>query len=472
MKFTFGKLESLFACMVIIFGVLIIYLTPPMCSPDENTHFVNSYCFASAKFFPDVDNGQVGRWLPEHIYKFVTDNNGRLDGQYELKYSYKDMFENRKYSEESKQRKFLSIVPGGSLVSYIISGTGIFILKILGGEYASAYNLLIMGKMANLLFYGTVIYFALKISPYYKNIMFMIALMPMSIFLGASLNYDSILIASTLYYFAILMKLLYSEETYRVTIRDIISVCFVTFWMVGIKQMYAPLLLLLFTVPVRKFRNKKQYFVAIGSVAFTGIVAYLPTIIVNITLSGIEGWNAQAEIEQKQYVLNNIFNFLRIILQTFKEQIVSYIISFIGCLGNLDTVFLMPIVLMFGFILLFVSIFDISRVKGIKISVRIGTAILILAIIFASCYVMYVGWTSISEVGGVGYPIISGLQGRYFIPLFAFGIMIFSNNLLLKINFFQKRISILEIKIDCIVKMTMIIMNILTILVLLLRYYI
>lgn len=475
MRFTFGKLETLFAFLATIFGILIIYLTPPMCSPDEGTHFIHSYCVSSGQFFPEVENGVMGRWLPEHINNFIIDNNSaRLDRQYDQKYSYKNMIENRKYIKQSEEKVFVGIntATGVSLISYLISSSGILLLKIFGGELASAYNLLIIGKLVNLLFYIIVIYFALKITPYCQNIMFMIALMPMSIFLGASLNYDSILIASSLYYFAILTKILYSEESYCVTTKDILSVCFVTFWLVGIKQMYAPLLILLLLVPIKKFKDKKQYFIAIGSVILTGIIAYLPTIIVNIKLSGITGWNAQAELEQKQYILNDMLNFLVIILRTFKVNLSSYVHSFVGCLGNLDTPFLMPVILVFLVILFSISIFDISKVKGITIKTRIWTTLIIIFIVFASCYVMYIGWTSIPEIGGIAYPIISGLQGRYFIPLFIFGVMIFSNNLLLKIKLFKNSMILWETKVDYLVKMTIIVINILTILLLLLRFYI
>jgi uncharacterized membrane protein len=327
-----------------------------------------------------------------------------------------------------------------------------------------------MGKFANLLFYCIVIYFALKITPYYKNVMFMIALMPMSIFLGASLNYDSILISSTLYYFAILMKILHSEEGYRITTKDIISVCFAAFWMVGIKQMYAPLLLLLFMVPVKKFKDKKQYITAIGSVVLTGIAAYLPAVIVNAKLSGIG--NVQSEIEQKQYVMNHAVHFLYIMFRTFKEQLSSYMLSFVGSLGNLDTVFSAPVLFAFILMLLLVSIFDISRVPETALKLRISSAILLLFIIMASCYAMYVSWTSLPEIGGIGYPVVVGLQGRYFIPAYVFGIMIFSNRLLLDVPFFQKHIPAVERKMDCLVKITMIMMGILTVLLLLLRYYI
>lgn len=185
MKFTFGKLETLFAVMAAVFGILIIYLTPPECSPDEATHFIHSYSVASGKFFPEVENGVMGRWLPKHINDFLIDNDSaKLDRQYEQKYSYKDMMENREYIEKSKEKVFVGVntATGVSLISYLISSSGILLSRILGGQFASAYNLLIMGKLANLIFYGIVIYFALKITPYCKNIMFMIALMPMSIF--------------------------------------------------------------------------------------------------------------------------------------------------------------------------------------------------------------------------------------------------------------------------------------------------
>ena len=478
MKFVTGKLETLFAFMAIIFGALIIYLTPPMCSPDEGTHFIHSCAVSSGQFFPQIKDNAVGRYLPKYIQEFIANNAGRLDGQYDLKYSYKEMLENRKDIDQSSENVFVSVNTSGtgiSLIAYFIPGIGMSVLKvfcrIFHFPYATAYNILIMGRLANLLFYSVVIYLALKIIPCCKNIMFMIALMPMSIFLGASLNYDSILIATSLYYFAVLMRIL-CVDNYQISKKDIISVCFVTFWLVGIKQMYAPLLLLLLFVPIKKFKDKKQYFLAMGSVVITGIVSYIPVIIMNIRLSNIQSWNREAELAQKQYVLNNLLNFFVIVARTFKEQLSSYTVSFIGSLGNLDTSFLMPIILIFAMLLIVISLYDISKIGNIDIKIRIGTGVLIFLIILASCYVLYVGWTSIPGLGGIGYPIVGGLQGRYFIPLFIFGISIFSNTLLLKIDFFKVRLPLLEIKVDYIVKTAMIVMDVLTVLVILLRYYI
>lgn len=478
MKITFGKLESLFAFMIIIFGILIIYLTPPMCSPDENIHFIDAYAVSNGEWFPSVEDGRLGRWLPNCVYNFVVDNTKKVDREDGNKYTWKEMDSNNSCVTDKGAEKlfYVSASTAISPISYFVASTGMLLFKgfcaVFASGYASPYNLLIIGKLSNLLFYGIVIWYALKMTPYYKNIMFMIALMPMSIFLGASLNYDSILIAVTLYFFAFLMKILHADDKYQVTKKDIVRVCFITFCLVGIKQLYAPLLALLLIVPVKKFKDNKQYFTAISAVIITGVIAYLPNLILHISTSEYISPYIQYEIEQKQYVVHNIFNFLKIVLTTFKESMPYFITSFIGCLGNLDTNFMFPFILIFGIILCFVAFFDVSRIKRTDIKLRIGSVVLIGVIIIIASYVMYVGWTSIPEIAGVGYPIVSGLQGRYFIPLFMFGIAVFSNNVLYRINFIENHLRIWEKRVDYLTKMTMIIMDILTIVILLLRFYI
>lgn len=477
MKITVGKLESLFAFIVIIFGLLIIYLTPPMCSPDENAHFINSYSITTGNLFPVVENGHLGKYLPDAVYNFVVDNNGKLNGRFDEEYTYEEQYlSSWLVQKESEQLFYASGSVAISPIAYLVSSAGMFLYKafckIFAPGYILPYNMLVCGKLANLLFYSIVIYYALKITPYCKNVIFMIVLMPMSIFLGASLNYDSILIAITTYYFAVLMKILHSDNNYQVTNKDIISVCFAAFFMVGIKQMYAPLLALLFVVPIKKFKDKKQYFTAIGAVIVTAVIAYFPNIVLQILNSRAALPSPQYVIDQKQYVFQNIFRFLGIIIHTFVSSMPYFMTSFIGSLGNLDTNFILPFILLFAIILCLIAIFDISRIEKTDIKLRIGSAILIILIIVAASYTMYIGWTSIPEIGGVGYQTVSGLQGRYFIPLFLFGIVIFSNNSLQKIKFTKDHMEEWEKRIDYLTKMTMLVMNILTIWILISRFYI
>ena len=47
--------------------------------------------------------------------------------------------------------------------------------------------------------------------------------------------------------------------------------------------------------------------------------------------------------------------------------------------------------------------------------------------IFGSFYQMYIGWTSIPEIGGIGVNYVTGIQGRYFIPIAIFIAMLFAN---------------------------------------------
>lgn len=59
--------------MVIFYGLLLVYFVPAMQSPDENTHFYNSYAISKGAVFADADEdgNRIGRRYPDTVGRFV-----------------------------------------------------------------------------------------------------------------------------------------------------------------------------------------------------------------------------------------------------------------------------------------------------------------------------------------------------------------------------------------------------------------
>lgn len=422
MIFNNWKPERIFLLFSILVGGLLVVLTPPMCTPDENAHFMNAYSISRGDVFPEIVDGNIGRYVDEDVLNFKNKYTGLVDGKLEEKYTFNNYYLDSWLKQDTAKEVFYAnSLTTISPVGYIFSSMGMAIGDLLLPDGASLpYNLLLFARIFNLAFYITCIYIAIKITPYFKNTMLLIALMPMSIFQASSINYDAILIPSCILLFSICLKLICSEENYIINKKDIIAVIVSTFFIVGIKQAYIPYLLLLFAIPMTRFGGKNNYIKSIFITAFTGIIAFIPWVLMQLASRNYVNPNSYYKTEQINYLFNNLEMIPEIIVNTFEKFKGFYLSGFYGKLGQLDTNFPVPIIILFFIFLFIVIVIDGMNSKKVKIGPIVicifATVICVSAIIFS----MYTGWTSRPEIAGIGVNYVTGIQGRYFIPLCLF----------------------------------------------------
>jgi len=81
---------------------------------------------------------------------------------------------------------------------------------------------------------------------------------------------------------------------------------------------------------------------------------------------------------------------------------------------------------------------------------------------------MYLVWTAMPGSGGIGYPVVLGVQGRYFIPSVVVGLLIFYYNNKREIKLIQG----IQDKVLSFVPIALISMCSLTTFILIIRYWI
>mgnify|MGYP000072583915 FL=1 len=59
-----NSVEKKFVYIAIIFGLIIMVLTPPFQSPDEDSHFKKAYVLSKGNIFPEEQGGEAGFELP------------------------------------------------------------------------------------------------------------------------------------------------------------------------------------------------------------------------------------------------------------------------------------------------------------------------------------------------------------------------------------------------------------------------
>ncbi len=426
----------IFIWLLCVAGMLIIFLSPPLTVPDENAHFLNAYCFSEGNLYPDTGEGitEVGKYVPAYIAGFIEDWKDKYTSRLGKKYSFKESFYDSWsiVSEEEREPLFFA----SALVSlnpwaYLFSGTAMRILsgagRILGNGYDNGFNLIMAGRMGNFLFYVVAGYIAVSITPCLKKTMMMLLSMPMSLYLGASLSYDAILIPVAILLFAELMRLFMSDADEIVGIKDMVIVGVCAFFLIAIKMAYAPFLLFLLLIPGKKFRSVKQYITSIGLVVISGIIGgVLPRILYFMSVRGINQEENVNALIQKEYVFGHLWEIPVIIGRTIIVYLNFYISSFVGKIGTLDTNLPIPYILLFLGMFLLIALVESSVIVKYNRRLRIMAFVLVIFVITGMFVKMYLDWTPRVEapMGGT----VNGMQGRYFIPVFCFGCMTIFNN--------------------------------------------
>ncbi len=460
-------LAKLYLVLALIFGTLIIYLSPYFTQPDENTHFLNVCRISSLHVFPDVENSVYGSYITEDEFNFLNTYNGKYNGLSAEKITFSDMYFQSALDFKGDATVFY---PGGVVklnpIGYIASGLGAWITKYIFHDF-SPFNEMLVGKLFNLFFSALMIYFAIKRTPILPKTMFLLSLMPMTIYQCASLSYDALLIGSCFLLFAYITHLIVSGDD--VVRSDIIAIAVSSFFIFGIKSAYIPLLLCLFAIDKSKFGSVKRYIRCITIVVLTGIVGYLiPSMIMNgLTGSCINSTVDDLVLQQKQFVSENPFCLVNVFFNTVSQSFGFWTISFFGCLGSLDTNFWEPFVTIYYIILLVTGISEICMTNRLNFKFRVFSLIAVTAMSFGTVVAMYINWTPL-VTSKVGELISTGTQGRYFIPIAIFAISILSNGLLKRFRY-AKRIDVLELTT---VKFTSVCYLSLTVIVMMARFWI
>lgn len=428
---------NLFALLAFVFGVIFIYLNPPMVCPDENAHFLNICRISGGSIFADVQDGAIGSFITQDQADFINNYYGRFQGLGTEKYSFGEAYFLSHLNYTGNQRIFYgSDLSAINPAAYIIQSSGVFIAQNLF-NITSPYNLLIWAKLFNLVFFIIMTRIAILKTPVFRNTMFLIALMPMTMYQCSSASYDCAVISGTFLLFAYASKLILSDDDYRVSKEDIFAVCFSCAFIFSAKIAYAPLVLILLAVNRKKFGNLKRYIMCICSVIMTGIVFYvIPTAITNFFTSGISS-EAPIVVQQHEYILSHIGLMPGVIIRTARDSLPFWINGFFGILGGLDINFPQPFIYLYLIVLLIYGVTEMCMAGKANLPVRILSFIGVSAFYAGTAMAMYAGWTPL-VTGEVGGEYFTGIQGRYFIPVALYVLIIFANPLLLKFKYSDK----------------------------------
>ncbi len=405
-------IESFFVIFAFFFGVMLIFLTPPLQSPDEPAHFSRAYSVSEGHFIAKKMNNVSGDYVPLSLFKFEN-SVGYLTFKSNERISYDILKksslialekENKVFGDQKYQALY-------SAISYLPQSIGIFIFRHF---IDSVYWILIGGKLFLLIFYIVCGVISIKSIPFLKELLFLVLLMPMSLSLGASVSADGVLISLSILYISKIIE--YSFSSKKLNSKQYLFLLSMALLIALVKQSFFISLFILF-LPMEKlceirfpscFNNNFSKITAIVLPAFL-IGLFWSKISYNIFVP-LNGSNPSIQL---LFILSHPFVYLHTLFYTLYLNFLILIYETIGILGWLD-VFLFPITYWLYFFFLFLNTFVGYSLNQKFESSSYQKLFLFIYVVFNVIFTstaIYLSWIRPYVISP-----FEGLQGRYFIP--------------------------------------------------------
>jgi uncharacterized membrane protein len=394
---------TLFLAIGIVFGVLLSFVTPPFQVPDEYIHYYRSAAILQGTLLP----GTTVR-LPAAMVDFSLEvSPDPLPGNDQNKQSKRALLaEFRRNPRESGFKQVdtsstVSYSPFPYLTAAIGIGLGMLLkLPPIAGFY--------LGRLSNLALWLLTGYYVLKTLPCLKWFFCLLMLMPMVVFMTASVSHDVLLYCSSFLFVTLVLRLA-SDDTQTVTRADLVlmGVCLILIGLV--KPVFLSLAALVLLLPAGKFRNKRQYFLTGAGLL---LIAILPALGWFWITSGQSYLHPGADpVAQAELVKTDPFTYLVIILRSMILDIPSRARMAVGVLGWADTPLPAWITPIYLAALLAVAILDGSKKIRLDSLQRVNPILVYLLTVFVIYVHSYLTRTPVAASS------VDGVQGRYLLPV-------------------------------------------------------
>ncbi|HET6516302.1 MAG TPA: DUF2142 domain-containing protein [Thermodesulfovibrionales bacterium] len=436
--------EKVFLLLGITYGILFLFVVPPFVVPDEPNHFYRAYQMSEGRFVaekrlpavlnPDQraerqrdaremrslfmkaeveavmkkfyslkDIGGIGGLLPESLLSTTNAFLRLLHPQNTQ--DPRDMLLLLTLPLDKNKRTFLHFPNTAvySPVPYLPQAFGIAIGRISG---LSPLALMYLGRISNFLAWLLLMYLSIKCMPIGKWALFLLSLSPVTLCEATSLSADGFTVGIAFLTTSLFVRTAFDGSETRAKVSLIFAASLV---LALSKQAYFLMPLLFLLIPLEKIGSWKRY-----------LVTFLLLIILSFSVVMIWTWKADIHEDiytiygfllpdlsakkQMSFILKQPLEYCRILSKTFMQNGGTYMKSFIGSESELLAVCY--------FVMLLLAM---RSEASERIVISLKQRIVIFAVLCLNVLVVvtlaYIGWTS------VGNETISGVQGRYFIPL-------------------------------------------------------
>jgi uncharacterized membrane protein len=398
MKKQLLKLENWFLLLALLFGLIFAFFVPPNQVPDEDRHFARVYAILEGNLTSKDVN------MPRSLYRLLPDY--YTMPEHAEKFNIDSYLSNYLVKTDYSERRIFSPAASYSPILYFPQLIGVGLGKLLG---LNAQGLFVLGRIFSLLLYVAVGYFILKTSPVATRTFFVFLTMPMNVYMAASYSADTVQLCITLVYLNFVMLNLSSSNP--LTRRDWIGFLILASLLSVSKPVSLALIFLSLAIPTARFGRlqKKILFVAI-QLGIAVIFSYVWTR--GIATNLLPTLEMVAPLKQLAFIILNPLHFLSTLFTTLNIDFEFYFYTFVGYFGWLTTPLPNFVYLIFLVVLVIAFFGDTRKPFALTQQQKFIFLIVLCLYIVGIMLSMYLYSTPLAA------DQISGVQGRYFIPVF------------------------------------------------------
>lgn len=399
---------------------IYLFLQVPNGTPDEQTHYLSSYRVSNQLLLIKEDASRDVSLRPSDQLggtNFISWNTSSMES---YNYFFEHLFDR---TEESPRENLITVSTlwNSSVFetfNYLPSALSITISRILHIGPMGTYTL---ARLANIVCVLFLFYFSMKRLPFGQELFFVIACFPVFLQEVASISYDALILGISYFAMAEVLHYLYSNEK-SISKKEKIFTLLLFFCLGAFKSGIYSLIPLFLLIPKFvnqiKTKNKKGYLETFTMlwVLFFGMIFFtllfrgrIDTISYNGFPIAQDGTTLYYSIK---YIVMHPWAMIKMFYYTFFTKLFYfYLSSSIGALGWFN----LPLNDSFIFLFALTAIFSAISSSHSKIfpskGERIWWSISLLGVLAIISVALINGWTSYLRGD------ISGLQGRYFLPL-------------------------------------------------------
>ena len=395
-----------FAALALTYGLAFLVVTPPFGNPDEQRHLARAYLISEGRLaVPGRAPGTEAR-IPRSIVVLHqrmahseplqpprTFHRGELRSTFDQALAPNDRVE---------------VVSLGSYgpIAYAPQALAILLGRI---PEAPPAVLLYLGRLSSLLAYVFAGWLAITWVPLRKWALCLLLLTPMPLSQAASLSADGATNALAVLFVSSVWRILFDRES-RISWGEM-ALPVMTSALLGLtKPAYWPLAALVLLIPGRRFRNGRQRWLLCASVAVAAIIPSLLWLLAARASDPVAPTVDASPEQQLLFVLHHPIVFTGIALRTLSSAWPDYVRTLVGVLGHLNVPLPGAIYVIYPLGLVGAALCDPRDPPELSPLLRLALVAIFLAGLGCVLLMSYLGWNP------VGAAVVSGVQGRYFVP--------------------------------------------------------
>lgn len=392
--------------LALSFGLALVVIVPPFQTNDAPEHYARSWAIAEGQLFVG-EGGAVE--LPSNVSSLFDDMQAGYVMWGSVPYDAGATLSRLGDEVSADSVEHVTVTGTYSPVGYLPQALGIDLVRLFGGSPLMG---LYVASLFMLLASAALTFWAVRLTPFGAPVLALVALLPMSITLCASLNPSALLNAGALLWIALVLKAAKSTDV-RTSLAAILAVTSIV--LLTVKPGYVALALVILVVPRGAYPSTRRYW-ATTIACIAGTAAVTAALLVSAPQLPAEVLQARSvgvgdAAGQIRFVLEHPWAFTKVLAGSFSGDALVWLKELVGAPGRGRVVLSDAAILvaLLGALLLMMR----SATREVRLATWqragfLGVAAVSAAIIPASFYVLAMP---------IAAGMIVGVQGRYFLPI-------------------------------------------------------